>query len=323
MTKSSRDANHLLASENDRSLNEAFYRARPHAYFNQRLEALILVAGKSEELQALLAGGVTVGPLKAGGTPVPGRTDEERAELEEDRERYIIADTEVLLHHAAETLLRLYHAHENLPPCPWLKMAEERSFAAFKGRVDKLGEDLAAQRRHDELATVFFGTSDRAALHPEPREDLWHEGLENLVKWMSWYAQHFLDANVYNAAKHGLAVQPGEAAFQLGDDELISRSGPAIEYLEVRDEHGRRRWHRTTQWVDVGRSLAYVFMACRLIKRLMDVARARYTDQPLRSLDLFVEPRFEKTLTGEGIEFTKLSFGLLYYRDPDEPEEPA
>lgn len=143
--------------------------------------------------------------------------------------------------------------------------------------------------------------------------DLWRKGLENLVKW-SWYAQHFLDATVYNAAKHGLAVQPGEAAFQLGDDELISRSGPAIEYLEVRDEYGRRRWHRTTQWVDVGHSLAYVFVACRLMKGLMDVARARYTDQPLRGLDLFVEPRFENTLTGEGIEFTKLSFGLLYYR---------
>jgi hypothetical protein len=59
------------------------------------------------------------------------------------------------------------------------------------------------------------------------------------------------------------------------------------------------------------------------MKGLMDVARARYTAQPLRQLDLFAEPRFEKTRTGEGIEFTKLSFGLMYYRDPDEPEELA
>jgi hypothetical protein len=28
---------YLLAPENDRGLNEAFYRPRPYAYFNQRL----------------------------------------------------------------------------------------------------------------------------------------------------------------------------------------------------------------------------------------------------------------------------------------------
>ncbi len=223
MTDHTRHPNHLLAAENDRSLNETFYRARPHAYFNQRLESLILVAGKSEKLQDLLAEGVTVGALKAGGAPVPERTDDERSELNQDRERYVIADTVVLLHHAAETLLRLYLAHENLPPCPWLKMAEERNFAAFKSRVDKLGEDLAGHRRHDELAKVFFGTGDRTALSPEPLEDAWRNGLENFGTWMSWFAQHFLDANVYNAAKHGLAVHPGEAAFQLGDDELMSQ----------------------------------------------------------------------------------------------------
>ncbi len=34
----------------------------------------------------------------------------------EDRERFLLADSEILLHHASETLLRLYLAHEQLPP---------------------------------------------------------------------------------------------------------------------------------------------------------------------------------------------------------------
>jgi hypothetical protein len=114
------DPNYLPAAENHRELNEAFYRARPHAYFNQRLETLVLIAGKSGQLDELLAQGVTLGRLKAGGAPTPDLTEHQRAEAEQDRERFVIAEAEVLLHHAAETLLRLYLAHEGLPPCPWL-----------------------------------------------------------------------------------------------------------------------------------------------------------------------------------------------------------
>ena len=319
MANEARDPNHLLAAENDPALNETFYSARPYRYFIQRLESLMLVAGRPTELETLIAEGVTIGKLKAGGHPREERTEDEEAEAAQDRERYVISETEVLVHHAAETLLRLYLAHEPLPPCPWLTMAEERSFAAFKQRVRKLSEDLSQGRRRQELARAFFGHHDRYALAPTPPEDPWNMGIKNVATWLGWYADHFLDANVYNAAKHGFAVQPGEAAFQLGDDELISRSGPAIEYLETTtDDEGRVRWQRTTQWVDVERFMAYVFMAARLMKALMEVGRARYGKGTLPVLDLFVEPAFEKTIAADEIQFNKLSFGLLYYRDGTE-----
>ena len=58
-------------------------------------------------------------------------------------------------------------------------------------------------------------------------------------------------------------------------------------------------------------------MACRLMKGLMDVGRARYTGAALTRLDLFGAPKFEDTVGGDGIEFTKLSFDLLYYADSE------
>ncbi len=174
--------------------------------------------------------------------------------MEQDRERFVIAEAEVLLHHAAETLRRLYVAHEPLPPCPWLALAGERSFAAFKEKVAKLGEELEDEQRKTNVAAVFFGASDRTSLQPTPPEDEWNAGLENLSMWLAWFAVHFLDSGVYNAAKHGLALQAGNAAFQLGDDELISRSGASREFVETyKDDSGRRRWRRTTQWADPDR----------------------------------------------------------------------
>lgn len=310
------DSDYLLAPENDRGLNEAFYRARPHAYFNQRLESLILIAGRSGQLAELLAEGITIGRLKVGGTPRPDLTGPQRAEVEQDRERFIIAEAEVLLHHAAETLLRLYLAHEYLPPCPWLVLAGERSFAGFKEKVAKLGEELADEQRRTNVAAVFFGASDRSSLQPTPPEDEWKAGLENVSTWLAWFAAHFLDAGVYNAAKHGLALQAGNAAFQLGNDELISRSGSSLEYVDsYKDDSGRRRWRRTTQWLDPDRWMGHIFLACRLLKALTEVARARYTGAPLTHVDLFTSPRFEDTVINN-MEFTKLSFDLLYYVDP-------
>jgi hypothetical protein len=61
--------------------------------------------------------------------------------------------------------------------------------------------------------------------------------------------------------------------------------------------------------------MGYIFLACRLMKALLEVARARYTGAPLTHVDLFTSPRFEDTVINN-IAFTQLSFDLLYYADP-------
>lgn len=317
------DPDRNLAAENDRGLNEAFYATPPFDYFNQRLEAVLLVSGKGEELEALLAQGIAVGDLRAGGVPPARDPTDERAAA---RERYIVAEATVLLHHTAETLLRLYLSHERLPPCPWLALAKETNFRVFKEKAHRLGEDLAGGQRSEDVAAVFFGARERTSLNPSPPAVAWQQGLENVAAWIGWFAQHFLDANVYNAAKHGLALRPGDSSVSLrapatagavGEgEEILGASGPSLEYIEIAtDDSGQRYWQRTTRWIDVGRSLAYVFMACRLIKALWAVAKARYTGARLESLDLFQEPQFEKTLQ-EGISTTGFSVPLLYYAEP-------
>src|SRR5690349_6380569 len=53
---------------------------------------------------------------------------------------FVAAESEVLLHHVSETLLRLSlalapSADGEVPDAPWLELARERSFRSFKKRV--------------------------------------------------------------------------------------------------------------------------------------------------------------------------------------------
>ncbi len=56
-----------LAPDNYWQLNRTFYAAKPADYFGQRLENLILTAGRSEDLDWLMTEGVTYRGLKVGG----------------------------------------------------------------------------------------------------------------------------------------------------------------------------------------------------------------------------------------------------------------
>src|ERR1700761_9070576 len=80
-------------------LNAAFYAGRPWEYFRHRLVHLAAVATKPGE--APLTGPFAVGPVtielhapETDDYPTPGQT-------------FVAVESEVLLHHAAETLLRL------------------------------------------------------------------------------------------------------------------------------------------------------------------------------------------------------------------------
>ncbi len=127
---------YLLATENYAALNERFYEASPHEYFDQRLGLLLLAAGKPEEVEKLLQGGISFGQLGLRATQDEAQHATESPETKQrKRERFITAEAEVLLHHASEALLRLYLAHEPvigadgppaIHPCPWLQIARLR-----------------------------------------------------------------------------------------------------------------------------------------------------------------------------------------------------
>lgn len=302
-------AEHKAASD----LNDRFYRSKPHQYFSYRLHLLMLAGDPSVDLHEFIRKGITVDGFTAGPTDAP-----EDPESAEHRQRYVLADAAALLHHVSETLLRLYLAHEHLPPCPWLEIARERHFASFKRRVRarfvEAPEDDAANR--DALAQVFHGTTDRTKLTPQPPADLWAASLENIEQWLRFYAHEFLEnASLYNSVKHGLAVQPGESAMKLGDGSVISAEGPAIDYLEERERDGRREWVTTTHWLNVGHLLAASFVGIRLIYGIWAVARTRYTGAPWEGVSAFTEPKVKDVLlaAGEGVVITKMQINLPYY----------
>jgi hypothetical protein len=290
MAKRKRSPDDLLASEQFPELNEAFYATRPWTYFRQRERVVALTAGAGEKLVAIGREGVTVGRLN-----YTLEADESRdARDAEDREQFVLAESEVLLHHAAETLLRLYLAHEGTPSCPWLSIARVRNPRQFKTMVeDRFLGDLSREERHRKLTEVFFGTSDRSGIDPCPPADLWEQGADNIESFLTHYARHFLDADIYNALKHGLAVRPGHASTQLDDGALLKADGPAIEYLSIRDNtSGRPRWNLSTHWIEVDRSLSLTYLATKLMESLWTMARYRYLGDKPDSLDAWVKPAY-------------------------------
>jgi hypothetical protein len=312
---------HLLAPEQFPELNRAFYATRPWEYFRHRERLLALTAGAPEKLLAAGRDGVQVGRLHF---QLQGDPQQEEQDAE-DRERFLLADSQILLHHVSETLLRLYLAHENLPPCPWLEVARVRGPGAFKKLVQgRFVEGPPQDESRRRVAGVFLGTSNPKGLTPHPPIEAWNEGLDNIEAFLRHYARHFLDADVYNALKHGLVVRPGDSHTQLDDGELIKAEGPALEYLSQRkDVSGRLRWNRSTRWLEFDRSLVFVFMATRLMESLWSIARARYLEDEPPPINLWTEPAYGQVADrleegqNSAILVDTMHMELAYYLDPD------
>lgn len=118
-----------LRPENFGELNEQFYAAEPWRYFQQRLAHLMLVAADSDRYRAIFSEGVRLASVeltfehaKAGGQDSP--TVEQS---------FVAVEAEVLLHHAAETLLRFVHAHAEEDLCPWLRMSRLTGVRRLQG----------------------------------------------------------------------------------------------------------------------------------------------------------------------------------------------
>ena len=232
-----------------------------------------------------MAEGVSFKGLKVGGeTPVEDRAANLTSAADDDAglakagEHFVIAEAEVLAHHAGETLLRLYLAHEFAedaapPTCPWLEISRLRVPREFKARVAaRFGpsSDPLDAANLGAVARVFHFTD-----HPETLSDVaipqeqWNKSLNNIEGYLRAFARQFLDrAALYNAAKHGLALLPTEMSMRLGDGAVVSAEGPTIQYLDIRDRDGRPRWTLVNHWVKSDRQLALTYRACQLIETL-------------------------------------------------------
>jgi hypothetical protein len=309
-----------LAPENYERLNEGFYSTEPHDFFARRLGLLLLAAARGREMSALFEEGIEVGDVKLGRAPdAPPLSEDELLEDDRLRERFVLTEAASLLHHASETLLRLYLAHEELPPCPWLEVARERHFAPFKAKVrSRIVERPADDDFTEALARVFYGPSDPM---PEISPHDWRGSLENIANWLRHFGNWFLDdAGIYNATKHGFAIQADRLSFRLTptgqSSAVLDADGDAVTFLQLDDEG---RWRIANRWIDLNELLVSTWMATQLLGNLWTIGKWRYMGERPERVKFFEGPlymAFREALAKKKSGFvpTHLSMTLTYYR---------
>ncbi len=260
----------VLASEFP-MLNRAYYAMDPAEYFRVRLQALALIVSPDVDHTEAFASGLTIGAFEISGS---WSHDETAAR------RYLALESTILLHHAGEALLRQYLAHAFSEPCPWLKLSSITSPREFKKAVAGLCDELDSQERQRDIQAVFLGASDHEKFK-DLSLDLFERETRSRVELLRFVAEEFLEnANAYNAAKHGMAMDAGQYKVSLGraddnsgDPPLIEQDGPALHYLRRQGGRDDRHWAKTRQFVNPERNVGLVFVIAEQLSALWRAAR--------------------------------------------------
>jgi hypothetical protein len=181
---------------------------------------------------------------------------------------FAAVEAEILLHHAAETLLRFVHAHAVDSPCPWMRMSSEVSFKAFKKWV---GSQLvtAPVDARVSLCEALFTPGDA-------------ESAERCAEYVGLLANYFLDAGSYNAAKHGMSVRgsANRLVVTVGDDEILNHDGAMVEWLQLRprgdDAQAKPRWTKVNRVAPTEALVALIYLTTQFMEALWDEGRRRH-----------------------------------------------
>ena len=247
-------------------LNREFYDTTPWVYFEQRLLHLVLAASDQERYRTIFAAGVDLGPLHVD-FHAPG--DDEGYPSRE--QSFTAIESEVLLHHAAETLMRFLHAHVESDSCPWLEMSRLRSPNKFKQWVGRSITDAPRQDVGALCASVF-------ACDPSRSDDL-----EGYVEHVRLLGRHFLDSAPYNAAKHGMAVRGGSERREIEIDgvEIFRREGASVSWLEERSYDGEQAWTLASRLFSPEAMVGLILVSTELMRSLWIRGRAKYLGEPV------------------------------------------
>jgi hypothetical protein len=248
-------------------LNAEFYNSEPHKYFRKRLVDLL---GQYETSTPEMKCSFAV----LGGIPVDlnQETYHDRSTIE----IYVAMESQILLHHTSEALLRLFIAHLGDPACPWYELASCQLPGQFKERVQSEILDSNDQLLRKRVAHLLLGRWEAGT----DEHDL-AESSEGLAIFLRSFASIWLaDAPLYNSLKHGLAVQPQRASLTLSfedGDQIEMDSGIAFCFLESRKlEKSVSQWLEVSQWTDTPYALRMTNVACHMIASLWQVAKSRH-----------------------------------------------
>lgn len=276
------------------AVNRAFYGSDPADYFERRLFHLLSAAGRTDHELRAEPRTLTYGKLKA---VIEGIA--ERPEAEDDHKRYVVIEAHMLLHHVAETLIRLHVAHSRKNRAPWIAVTQLRGPGALAKRAAALADLSRTPRLREEVAWNFIGTAD-------PQTDAEGNSLapvaQVLTDYLRYFASVLLDgAEIYNSAKHGLAVKAGESAMKLDGVPGFEASGPAFSHLATRrNDDGTWELVVRTVWVSPERDLALAWIALQMLETMWDIAKTRYCGltMPADGLKIYRPPPVEDVLRG-------------------------
>jgi hypothetical protein len=263
-----------LHPEERDALNRAFYASDPASYFQERLWTLVELGSKSDAEWRSTQRKFTYGSMT---TTVP--SVEEIPPDEASHERFLAIEAEMVAHHLAETLWRMFLGHRTLPPCPWVEIAKLRTPGELKRELCRLVDPANGAEFVRGVMAVWLGTEEP----PEDQSEVWGRYAEIVADYLIGFSEVVLDrAPAYNAAKHGLAAQPGLegvdlSAFMPG----MSVAGPSLAWLTEQDEDGVPHVAVKTRWIDPQRELFLASQGARLLRGLWTLARIRYASWPM------------------------------------------
>lgn len=196
-----------LTSAQALELDDDYFRSSPFGYFSARIHALIsasdvpeadITAGLGSEFSALLGLEAGQGLLRF---------------TESDRQLQIATDSFAVRHHAAEALVRLYHALTAPPPsdgsfpCVWAAITNGPLKTV--DLVKKASAHLNSAAGHDSFWTLVLPAS--AANRPDQAREI-TTALNVMGDWLT-HAMNLLvrddvsTNSANNKVKHGLAVR--------------------------------------------------------------------------------------------------------------------
>ncbi|MGH2879256.1 MAG: hypothetical protein ACRDK4_06605 [Solirubrobacteraceae bacterium] len=243
-----------LLAENYATLNKHFYGTQPWIYFQQRLSHLMLVTSDRDRYRTIFDEGVQLGAIQ-----LKVEVDPDSKELPTPEQSYTAIEAETLLHHSAETLLRFVYAHAEPDPCPWLRMSRLTDAARFKKWVRENVFDVPREQLADLCQRIF-------AVDPQKRDEL-----DSHVEYLRLLAEHFLAADSYNAAKHGMVMRGGSERRQIIGEKwkLFDRDGATLTWLArwPRGKAGRSpRWTLVSRIFSVEATVALTYVTTMLMR---------------------------------------------------------
>lgn len=266
-------------------LNQRFYARSPASYFTQRLNGLLVIAGADAEYGPKLREGIEA--LDMGYTVSAVELVESDLDDRELR-AYITAESEVILHHITESMLRMLLAHLRGRRCPWLEIVRLR-FPQFWTELDSYFDgSLPRARVERAFASIVIGFDHHADGLGITEDDFEHR-VKCTYAWLSFFARELRDrGEVYNAAKHGFTVLADEAHFGVGEDlaaPFMTHTGPSLELLTYDQiDKNTKQWSSTTVWTNPVLSWFLTRVAADLLDAIWSVGRTRYVDEPLMSV---------------------------------------